>query len=74
MINKKVKLENILVEAQWKLVEAIELLNCYVEATGDQNTRNELVVPLEIMATRDHPYGDGFINIDTLIDKLKEKE
>lgn len=72
--NEKQELKDMLLDAQEKLVEAIELLDCYVKTTGDQNADAYLVAPLSILASADHPYLSKGLNIDDLIKRVDEEQ
>ena len=62
----------IIEEAQEKLFEAIELLETYIQETGDQNAKAYIVDRLRIMASADHWFLSRDINLDTLKQRVLE--
>lgn len=72
--NEAQSLIDTLYEAQDHLNEAIRLLEAYVRATDDRMASAYLVDHLKIMAGRNHGFLANDLNIDDLIQQLREEE
>lgn len=70
----KEELKDLLIDAQEKLFEAIEMLEDYVRETGDRNANAHLVDHLKVMASDDHEFLSRDLSIDKLIERIDEDE
>lgn len=63
-----------LYEAKEHLNEAINLVDRYVRYTGDAAAEAYILDQLRILADRDHGFLSNDLNLDDLIESLKERE
>lgn len=67
-------LHDLLYDAQAELLNAIEKLEQYIRATGDNEAEAYIVDHLKIIASRDHGFLAGDLNLDDLLERLDDDE
>ena len=65
---------DILLDAQEKMNEAIEMIEMYVRESGDGHTEAYILAHLKIMASGDHGYLSSGANLDQVIEQLQYSE
>lgn len=68
----KLELEELLLDAQVHLFDAIASIREYVNETDDQNAKAYLLDHLCIMASSEHEFLSCDLNIDDLIERVNE--
>jgi hypothetical protein len=67
-------LEDLIIDAQHLINEAIRLLELYVRETRDARAQAYIVDHLKIIAGRDHGFLANDLNLDNLLESLDEYE
>ena len=68
------QLRDLLYDAQAELFNAIEHLERYVRDTDDREAESYIVEQLKIIASRDHGFLAGDLNLDDLMERLDEED